>query len=141
MYSITYVSKATEDYSQNELLLLLKQCRGNNLIENLTGQLLYKKQEFMQVLEGEETVLKRVFDKICHDKRHKNILILDEGGIKHREFDDWTMGFNILDDNLQHHIPGYSHILNYPLTGNEFQAQPSLAQKLLLSFKSPPPPV
>lgn len=141
MYSITYVSKATEDYSQAQLLALLEVCHRNNLRDKLTGQLLYKDREFMQVLEGDEMVLKRVFEKICRDKRHKNILILDEGFIQQREFDDWTMGFNNLDEELQHHIPGYSHILNYPLTGHEFQAQPSLAQKLLLSFKSPPPPV
>lgn len=139
MYSITYVSKATGDFSQDELLALLKECRSNNLIHNLTGQLLYKDEEFMQVLEGDETALKRVFEKICCDKRHQNILILHEGFIEQREFVDWTMGFNNLDIELNHHIPGYSHILNYPLTGNEFQAQPSLAQKLLLSFKSPPP--
>ncbi|BDZ74801.1 BluF domain-containing protein [Methylophaga marina] len=135
LYSITYVSSATHAFSQEQLFELLDECRGNNLRENLTGQLLYKNQEFMQVLEGEEEPLKFTFEKICCDKRHKNILILNEGSIDHREFCDWTMGFYNLDNEYEHHIPGYSDILNYPLTGNEFQSQPSLAQILLLSFK------
>ncbi len=138
MYSITYVSNATHEFSQSELLMLLEQCRRNNLRTNLTGQLLYKNQEFMQVLEGEEEELKMTFEKIFLDKRHKNILILNEGTIEKREFEDWTMGFYNLDNEFQISMPGYSHILNYPLTGNEFRAQPSLAQQLLLSFKSPP---
>lgn len=138
MYSITYVSTATHDFSQSELFSLLDECRNSNLRNNLTGQLLYKNQEFMQVLEGKEKDLKLIFEKIFLDRRHKNILILNEGTIEKREFEDWTMGFYNLDNEFEISIPGYSHILNYPLTGNEFRAQPSLAQQLLLSFKSPP---
>ena len=48
LYSITYVSSATHAFSQEQLFELLDECRSNNLRENLTGQLLYKDQEFMQ---------------------------------------------------------------------------------------------
>jgi hypothetical protein len=62
-------------------------------------------------------------------------VILLRRAIAEREFQSWSMGFRNLHSPEVHAIEGYSDLLNYELTGKEFQKDPSLAQKLLLSFK------
>ena len=49
---LVYVSCATRDFSDDELRFLLKQSRDKNLRQNVTGMLLYAKDTFFQVLEG-----------------------------------------------------------------------------------------
>lgn len=49
---------------------------------------------FLQFLEGEETVLNRVYAKIDMDKRHKNVQKLFDQAIEERAFPDWSMGLS-----------------------------------------------
>jgi hypothetical protein len=62
-------------------------------------------------------------------------MTLQQGFSEGRQFPDWSMGFRDLDSPDARSEPGYSGFLNAPLTGREFSADPSRAQKLLLTFK------
>jgi hypothetical protein len=108
----------------------------NNAKRGVTGMLLYKEGNFMQVLEGDEREVRIVFyEKISADTRHKDIIVLLQGSVAERQFSDWAMGFRDLDSLGVQDIPGYSEFLNTPLSGHEFVADPTRSQKLLLSFK------
>lgn len=64
MFSIVYASSATTHFSPAQLAGLLAQCREHNSAADVTGMLLYKHGNFMQVLEGEEETVRALFTKI-----------------------------------------------------------------------------
>ena len=67
VFFLTYVSTAARELSKDDLNELLAQCRENNAKLGITGMLLYKDGNFMQVLEGEETVVRSIYAKISGD--------------------------------------------------------------------------
>ena len=135
MHYELYVSSATQPFSKAELVDLLELSRLNNKKLGLTGMLLYKDGNFMQVLEGEESVIQPLMNSIERDPRHRGILRLLKGETEHRQFPDWAMGFRDLSSMDVAGLEGYSEFLNTPLTGAEFAADPGKAQRLLLMFK------
>jgi hypothetical protein len=130
-----YVSAAVDPFSASELVHLLDTARRNNAALGVTGMLLYKDGNFMQVLEGDEATVRNVYAKIERDPRHRGLLTLLQGTTEERQFADWSMAFRDLDAPEAGAIPGYSEFLNTPLTGSEFVADPSRCQKLLAVFK------
>lgn len=134
VFSLTYASAATRELSKADLNQLLAQCRKNNAELGITGMLLYKDGNFMQVLEGEEGAVRSLYAKISRDPRHKGYILL-QSTLQERQFPDWSMGFRDLESEEARSNPAYSEFLNTPLTGKEFSANPSRSQKLLLSFK------
>ncbi len=135
MFFLTYASTATRGLSKADLNELLAQCRKNNAELGITGMLLYKGGNFMQVLEGEESTVRSLYAKIGSDPRHKGEILLQQGTLEERQFPGWSMGYRDLESQEARSIPGYSELLNTPLTGREFSTDPVRAQKLLLSFK------
>ncbi len=135
MFYLVYVSSATRPFSGEDLRALLETCRKNNAELGITGMLLYKDGNFMQVLEGDEEAVRGLYARIAADPRHGGEMILQQGFTEGRQFPDWSMGFRDLDSPEVRAEPGYSEFLNTPLTGQEFSGDPSRAQKLLLTFK------
>jgi len=136
MLSLVYVSSATRLFSDDDLKDLLRQSRDNNSRLDLTGMLLDKGGNFMQLLEGPDDALTALFAKIALDPRHRGVLELLRRPIEQREFSSWSMGFKSLDDPSLRHLPGYSPFLNEPLTSATHQADPTRAQSLLASFRA-----
>ena len=97
--------------------------------------LLYKDGNFMQVLEGDEDTVRALSTKIADDPRHRGLITLLQGPREERQFPDWSMGFCDLASAEVLSIPGYNEFLNTPLTREEFSADPSRSQRLLLTFK------
>ncbi len=136
MFFIVYVSSAVDLYSQAELVELLEKSREKNARLGLTGMLLYKDGNFMQILEGEESTVRELFATISDDKRHRGILILVEGNREEREFSEWSMGFCNLNSPEVLAMPAYSEFLNTPLTSEEFSLNQSRCWSLLQMFKN-----
>jgi hypothetical protein len=135
MFFLVYVSSAVTPFSKSELVDLLATCRENNSRLGITGMLLYKDGNFMQVLEGDEDTVRALYDRIAHDPRHRGLLTLIQGTQAEPQFPDWSMGFRDLNDPDVRSVPGYNEFLNSPLTGEEFSSDPTRCQKLLLTFK------
>ncbi|MGI8650719.1 MAG: BLUF domain-containing protein [Rubrobacter sp.] len=135
MFFLTYASSATGTFLKEDLALLLAQCRENNSALGITGMLLYKDGNFMQVLEGEEEAVRKLYAKIESDPRHKGTIVFQQGYAEERQFPNWSMGFRDLNSSGVGNIPGYSEFLNTPLTRREFSENPTRSQKLLLTFK------
>lgn len=135
LYSLVYVSSAVTLFSPAALVALLDQSRANNTRLGISGMLLYKDGNTMQVLEGERDTVLALFERIAADPRHRGVLRLLEGHVETRQFADWSMAFHDLDAPDAQEIPGYSEFLNTPLTGAEFSANPSRCQRLLTTFK------
>jgi hypothetical protein len=135
MIFLVYVSSAVKPFAESELLELLAKSVENNLNLGLTGMLLYKDGNFMQVLEGEEATVRALYTKIRRDPRHRGLLTLLEGPLKERQFPDWSMGFRNLNAAAVLATPGYSEFLNTPLTVEEFSSDPTRCQRLMMTFK------
>jgi hypothetical protein len=135
IYSLVYVSSATSLFSRSELVDILEQSRRNNAAMDVSGMLLYKEGNLMQVLEGERAAVESLYAKIGRDPRHKGLLMLLDEVRKERQFADWSMAFTDLEGAEAKATPGYSQFLGTPLTGAEFGSDPSLCQRLLTTFK------
>jgi hypothetical protein len=135
VYFVVYVSSAVRPFTREELQRLLKKSRANNARNGITGMLLYKDGNFMQVLEGDEAAVRATFDRISKDPRHRNVIVLLRSEEAERDFPDFSMGFYDLNSAKAHDMPGYTEFLNTPLTEEEFSDNPSRTRKLLLSFK------
>ena len=135
LFSLIYASSAVDLFSTDDLVSLLETCRRNNTAAGVTGMLLYKAGNFMQVLEGEEETVRRLHAKIQHDPRHRGLLTLTEHMITERQFGEWSMGFRNLADSALRTVAGYNEFLNVPLNDTEFATRPSRARRLLATFR------
>lgn len=93
MYFLLYLSSASISFSQRELEELLIKSQSNNTKLGITGLLLYADGNFVQYLEGEESAVKALYEKIQADERHKSVMFMLEGHTEVRCFSDWSMGF------------------------------------------------
>jgi hypothetical protein len=136
MFHLIYVSSAVKPFSPSELVDILARSHANNTGLGITGMLLYKDGNVMQVLEGDEQAVRSLYARIERDPRHRGLLTLTQGQIAERQFESWSMGFRDLQAADARATPGYSEFLNSPLTGAEFAGDPSRSQRLLMTFKN-----
>jgi hypothetical protein len=136
MTSLTYVSSATQPFTNRDLVALLAQCRESNARNGITGMLLYKDGNFMQVLEGPPAVLRRRFLTIRHDIRHDGVVTLGEKVYDTRLFSDWSMAFWNLNTADPASIPGYAEFADIPLISPEFKSAPARAHELMLVLRN-----
>ncbi len=135
MFFLIYVSSAVTSLPEAELIKILEASRRNNVQIGVTGMLLYKDGNFMQLLEGPEESVRGMYAKILTDPRHRGAILLLQGNEDHREFQDWAMGFHSLDAGALRRLPGYSDALNVPLTSELFSSNPSNCFKLFGALK------
>jgi len=134
MFQLIYVSSSSRLLSKNELLSILKKSRQNNTQRGITGLLLYKEGNIMQLLEGERAEVERVFAKVNQDERHYDVIVLFRGEVAAREFPDWSMGFHDLTSAEVRQTAGFNEFLNTPLTAREFET-PTRVTRLFGMFK------
>ena len=118
MYFILYLSSASHLMSDDELFELLEQAREKNKKIGVTGMLLYKGGNFLQFLEGEQDIVKALFQKIGKDPRHKDIVTIMEDETERRTFESWSMGFVNMDKKGEY--PSYKDYINENLNFRDF---------------------
>lgn len=137
IYSLVYVSYTTALPTSDQLAEMLEIFRSRNALLQVTGLLLYSQGSYMQVLEGQETTVLRLYRRISQDHRHHAVTTLLRGPRHAREFPDWTMAFHDFDHTELRASPGFSPFLeNRDL--HSFTTQPdgsSRARILLESFR------
>ncbi len=124
MFHIIYASEASRSLTRQELLALHARAREKNSRVGITGMLIHKDGRFAQVLEGEEGAVRQLFDIIRQDGRHRDVKILMEGPIAQREFADWSMGFQDLQDNDLLGLYGHVKPLGKSLNIENFKKNP-----------------
>jgi hypothetical protein len=65
--------------------------RWKNDALRITGALLVWQDVFVQVLEGDESVVRDLFGTIHADHRHDHVTLLDARTVTHRVFGGWSM--------------------------------------------------
>lgn len=99
LLAVVYTSVATEPFDEAQLSGLLAWCREWNGSVDVTGVLLYREGRFIQFLEGPEKAVRELVESISQDSRHTRVRVLLEDKVAERQFPEWTMGFQTLDDS------------------------------------------
>ncbi|MCF7567647.1 BLUF domain-containing protein [Sabulilitoribacter arenilitoris] len=96
--TICYLSDLKTEDCYSNLRGIYSKAKENNNKNGISGILIYKKKNFLQVLEGEEDVVNATFKRILNDKRHHNVFLVIENNIRSRFFEDYNFGFTIIKD-------------------------------------------
>ncbi|GIV38626.1 MAG: hypothetical protein KatS3mg033_0426 [Thermonema sp.] len=96
---LIYVSKRSLNCTEKDIEQILVASQRNNHALDVTGVLLYSKDRFLQVLEGDFLTVKKLYDKIKKDPRHYEAFLIGLRPIEKREFPNWSMAGKTM--NLQ----------------------------------------
>jgi len=107
MLSIAYVSVATSPLAADDIAALLTQARANNERDGITGALLYHRERFIQIVEGDDEIVRERFATISTDPRHRSVRMMREKRILERQFPQWTMGFREVSDESVKQLAGF----------------------------------
>ena len=135
MIHLIYVSRATQEMSDADLLQLLEQSRTRNQRQNITGLLLYAGDKFFQVLEGELEDVEQIYESIFKDSRNTGNIVLEKQEIKERSFPTWSMGFRHLTADQHGEIPGYTQFFDKTMTPGQIAARLTDVISLMYSFR------
>ena len=89
---LTYASRAIPSFDPDELQAILRQSKQNNPAHGITGLLCYSGGIFMQTLEGGRLAVSQLYNRIAHDPRHTDVVLLNYEEIGERRFAGWAMG-------------------------------------------------
>lgn len=93
MHRLIYISSTRTPFSASDLETILTISRRNNAAVGVTGLLVAGGRRFLQVLEGSEDAIERVFQRIRQDNRHHAIVTLSKSEIDAPSFGEWSMGY------------------------------------------------
>jgi hypothetical protein len=135
LITLVYVSFESQRLSDNDLLELLKKARQFNQQANVTGMLLTRNGNFIQVLEGETVIVEQLFARINQDKRHKNVIVIYKAPIENRNFPSWSMGFSHISDQDLKAFPELNTFLSAEADISQFTFETTYTTHLLESFR------
>ena len=84
-------SRIGPEQSQSELGAVFTTARRNNKRLGVTGALVVTDSAFVQALEGDESVVRELFESISHDDRHDQVNLLEAQMVPGRAFGRWAM--------------------------------------------------
>ena len=98
-----YASKInlTQIFDHNLFTDIREQAQSNNQHHHITGFLLFKDGKFLQYIEGQKAVCEQLFNTIKQDRRHKEIVVLDQGQLEKRYYQQWLMNCYNMDEKTQ----------------------------------------
>ncbi len=91
IHYLIYVSKAAVRIDEEEMLSIFESSRRNNKLVDVTGMLIYRSGNFMQMLEGPRKSVMQVYARIQDDPRHEGLVIVTDGESEKRVFPHWSM--------------------------------------------------
>ncbi|UII28332.1 BLUF domain-containing protein [Fulvivirga maritima] len=93
VFSLIYKSKATQNFSPDQLFELSNKANARNEELMISGFLQFKNGDFLQYLEGEKTAVMSLMNDITQDNRHEvqSIIYLPE--LTERFFANWHMRY------------------------------------------------
>lgn len=103
VFYLTYASRMTwrAGMNRNVFVDIYQTANHFNATQDITGFLCFGNGYFFQYLEGDETKVKALYERICKDQRHSKITLLTTGYIEKKYFSHWDMAFtNIHNANL-----------------------------------------
>jgi FAD-dependent sensor of blue light len=93
MFRLVYNSRSRIDAAarKTELGDIFTFARRNNRALGVTGALIVSGDAFAQTLEGDEPVVRELYERICGDDRHGEVTLLRAENVGDRVFGRWAM--------------------------------------------------
>ncbi|WP_321490279.1 BLUF domain-containing protein [uncultured Hyphomonas sp.] len=91
MFRLIYVSTASLGLTDTDLSNILKEATATNTQRGITGVLLFNGLNFLQLLEGEQTDVLDVYNRIVRDDRHTSVVTVLQEPAEERVFGEWSM--------------------------------------------------
>ncbi len=105
LFNIIYVSKYNDAVcNSSEVTRIIEVSQKNNLKNEITGILVFGEDFFLQLLEGDQTHINSLYDKIRKDPRHFDAVLLEDQKIEKRLFPNWSMKDVVFIGHLQKHL-------------------------------------
>ena len=111
LWKLSYTSTATasHDRARCQLDEICALAQVQNALVGITGVLTLHRGKFAQVLEGPESAVRALWQRIILDPRHHSAAIVADGPILVRRYSKWSMAYreprsflsDQLDDILQ----------------------------------------
>jgi EAL domain-containing protein (putative c-di-GMP-specific phosphodiesterase class I) len=130
---LIYSSVSRVQFRREDLIELLQFSQQNNASIDVTGMLLYADNSFMQILEGDEEQVMRLYEKLERDKRHQEIVIIAKESIAKRSFGEWSMGYADITPEEVDAIIGANDVLVGDHSFTKIEV--SRAKKLIAAFR------
>jgi hypothetical protein len=137
MIQVSYVSRASAPLSNEQLLSLLVQSRGNNAVAGITGMLLYGNATFLQVLEGEAEVVDALVERIGRDPRHDGVKVIGRKDVPARQYADWSMCFERVTPQGLGEIDGLRDFGAQDFTFETLSRDATVVEALMDHFRAP----
>ena len=87
---VIYISRPTH-FDHLVLEDILTKSRSNNPANEVTGNLIYHSDLFLQLLEGPGLAVQKLYETILADNRHADIVKLRDKNCSRRLFASWAM--------------------------------------------------
>lgn len=129
MYELTYKSSAHTEINNKDIDDILNAANRFNSENKITGCLVFYDNHFIQILEGERNIVKKLFSKISLDPRHTNVQLISENIKDTRFFSDWNMVFTDISKNESQTVEVKNYANNLLLL-SEFMDKPTTALKM-----------
>ena len=101
--TICYVSSLNNSLKTSDLSHLFKTTKNNNTCIGISGILIHKNGNFLQILEGEVEKVDTLYQNIRLDNRHHGLIVIVDTEICDRLFESYDTKFSIVDNNRQIH--------------------------------------
>jgi hypothetical protein len=89
--TLTYTSRARLDLGDEDLAAIHEAARHLNVLDGVTGLLLFDGSRFLQIIEGAEAAVDNLVERLRSDPRHSSFEVRDERFVEQRSFPDWSM--------------------------------------------------
>ncbi|MBU1358762.1 MAG: BLUF domain-containing protein [Gammaproteobacteria bacterium] len=130
---LVYVSKAVAPDGQDLPSILEKSSENNPALE-VTGVLCHLDPVYLQYIEGEESTIDALYERIRTDPRHTDCTTLERRAIPRRAFPDWSMKLLEWNEHTQSIFRSFSPDAAQDL----FSADPSTAAPLVRALVRSP---
>ena len=93
MHLIGYMSESLipADEIDDTIAEIVAEAQLRNITEGITGILFYHEGKFIQLVEGYQSSLRQLIDRISHDPRHNNLQFFLDEQVLHRTCPEWSM--------------------------------------------------
>jgi len=138
LHHIIYLSRATEPFSDDDLRTLLEEARQQNAAQRITGALVHGNEQFVQIIEGEESVLAALYERLLLDPRHTQLVKFADKAIDHRSFADWSMAYRSVSAEQARSLAAYVPLAELNLAPAGLGLTDTLLLQMMKSFVVPP---
>jgi len=126
MKRILYCSAAQQRQLAPHLLAdisaIVIERRRFNATHDITGFFCFRNGYYLEAIEGPDTTITRLYQDICHNSHHKDVIrLLEEGNLASRYFQNWSLNLSTAS-SINNHITSFLE-QKWPLLQNHNESR------------------